>query len=375
MIIMKPLVFKASQKTSIGIELEFQLIHPATFDLISKSKDLIKNIVNSQYSESIKPEVTQSMIEINSSPHTSMKDMQEELTTLRNFLLKEAIKKHVLIAGGGTHPFQKWSLQKIFPSKRYKNIARQYRYLSKCSTVFGQHLHVGCPDGDMAIYLTKALMRFVPHFIVLSASSPFYQGIDTGFNSSRNTALNAYPLSGLMPIEITNWQEFTNYFNKLRKLRIVESMKDFYWDIRPKPEFGTVELRICDTPLTINKAVMLGAYLQGLASYLQAEKPPLHTHDLYYLYHYNRFQASRYGYDGEIVDPLTLKRTTLKEDMLNTMLVLKNYIKKLDSKSFIVSLTKEINAKQNDALFLRKTFHQYNDLPKVVREQCKIWAK
>ncbi len=264
---MKTLPFKSSSLVSLGVELEFQIIDPHSFGLIPRAKDLMRTIKQGPYQKRIKPEITQGMIEINSSVHHSPSILLDELIDIRTFLLNIADQIKINFCGGGTHPFQKWTSLKIFPTSRFKNLSRQYRYLSKRSTVFGQHIHIGCRNSDDAIYLTHALARYVPHFIAISASSPFYQGVDTGYHSSRSNIFSAFPLSGVIPY-LTTWKEFSEYFYKMRNLGIVETMKDFYWDIRPKPEFGTVEVRVFDTPLTFNKAVILAAYLQSLAHYL-----------------------------------------------------------------------------------------------------------
>jgi carboxylate-amine ligase len=107
---------------------------------------------------------------------------------------------NVAIAGGGTHPFQKWSDRQIYPTERFLSVSEKYGFLAKQFTVFGQHVHVGCTSADDAIYLTHALIRYVPHVIALAASSPFYQGVDTAFDSSRLSVVNAFPLSGTMPL-------------------------------------------------------------------------------------------------------------------------------------------------------------------------------
>lgn len=369
---MKTLPFKASSEVSIGVELELQIINPHTYGLISRAKDLIRIIKESPHQKRIKPEITQSMIEVNSSIHTSAMSMRDELIDIKTFLLAQANKLNITFCGGGTHPFQKWTVQKIFPTMRYKKLSRQYRYLSKRSTVFGQHIHVGCLSGDDAIYLTHALARYVPQFIALCASSPFYQGIDTGFHSSRSTVFNSFPLSGVMPYLI-NWKEFSDYFHKLKKLGIVESMKDFYWDIRPKPEFGTVEIRVCDTPLTIKKAVIISAYIQSLALYLLHEKPLSVSHDLYFLYGYNRFQASRYGFDGELVDPATLTHCSVGDDIVNTIKKIERYANQLNNMGVLSQLLDNVINKKNDTHLLRQIFKQVGSLPMVVSEQCAIW--
>jgi gamma-glutamyl:cysteine ligase YbdK (ATP-grasp superfamily) len=120
------------------------------------------------------------------------------------------------------------------------------------------------PDGDTAIYLTHIFSRYVPHFIALSVSSPFQQGEDTSYQSSRLNTVSAFPLSGQMPF-VRSWGEFLEYFDKMRGYGIVEATKDFYWDIRPRPGYGTVEIRVFDTPLSVDRAAALAAYVQGRA--------------------------------------------------------------------------------------------------------------
>jgi glutamate---cysteine ligase / carboxylate-amine ligase len=336
-------------------------------------EDLIRSITESTYKKQIKPEITQSMIELNSSIHYSINDAFNELDDLRTILLRLADNYNFHICGGGTHPFQKWAMQKIFPTKRYKNLSRHYRYLSKRSTVFGQHIHVGCASSEDALYLTHALTCYVPHFIAICASSPFYQGVDTHYHSSRSTVFSAFPLSGVMPY-LSNWKAFSTYFYKMRSLGIIESMKDFYWDIRPKPEFGTVEVRVCDTPLTIKKATVIAAYIQALSKYLLEEKPFEISEELYYVYNYNRFQASRYGYEGEIIDPFSSEKILIADKILKTIKKIKHYANELNSMVYIVQIAQDVAGKRNDAILLRQFLKQHNSFPKVVAEQCKLWT-
>ncbi|MEO8400285.1 MAG: YbdK family carboxylate-amine ligase [Gammaproteobacteria bacterium] len=371
---MKQLPFNHSSLASIGVELELQIIDPMTYGMLSRAKDLIRNVTESPFEEKIKPEITQSMIELNSSVHQTPSQLYADLNEMRLFLLMHAEEIGIKIAGGGTHPFQKWALQKIFPTTRFKNLSHHYRYLSKRSTVFGQHIHVGCPSSEDALYLTHALARYVPHFIAISASSPFYQGIDTGYQSARSNVFSAFPSSGVIPY-LLSWKEFSEYFYKMKQLKIIRSMKDFYWDIRPKPEFGTVEVRVCDTPLTIKKAVIIAAYIQTLSHYLLQEKTITPSHDLYYLYGYNRFQSIRYGFEGDFINPMSLQHTVIAEDILETIKLIDKHTRQLNNSDWLESLTELVNNKKNDTELLRQIFKETGSLPKVVSEQCLMWEK
>lgn len=369
---MKILPFKTSEVCTIGIELEYQIVNPHTFSLVSRAKDLIRNIKESPYKKLIKPEITQSMIEINTSIHHSPGEMLNELLEIQQFLLNQGNKLDIAFCGGGSHPFQKWSSQKIFPLARFKKLSRIYGHLSKRATIFGQHVHIGCKNGEEALYLTHALARYVPQFIAICASSPFYQGVDTGYFSSRSTEFSAFPQSGVIPYLLT-WKKFSEYFYKLKKLDIIHSMKDFYWDIRPHPEFGTVEIRVCDTPLTFKKAVMIAAYIQSLSLYLLKEKPIHLSRDLYYLYAHNRFQATRYGFDGSIIDFKKMKRCLISDDIFDTIKKIENYAYQLNNMDYISLLLENTINKRNDTVLLRKIQKQVNSFPKVVAEECHLW--
>lgn len=364
---MKVLPFNASHEGTLGIELEYQIIDPDSYDLTNKAKDLLHEINKGPYKKTFKPEITQSMIEINSSVHREPYTLIEELSNLRLYLKELGKKLNILFCGGGTHPFQKFELQKIYPTKRFKELSKEFGYLTKRSTVFGQHIHIGCKNAEDALYLTHALGRFVPQFIAMSASSPFLHELDTDFQSCRIHDFNSYPMSGFIPY-LQNWQEFSNYFLKMQQLGIVESMKDVYWDVRPKPEFGTVEIRVFDTPLTIHRAVFIASYVQAVACFLLKNKPAVLCPNLYYLYNYNHFEACRYGYEGPFIDPNTLEKKTIYDDIINTIELLKN-----NTNSDVISkLSIEIN-KKNDASWLRETFKKTGSLQELVKTQCLLW--
>jgi carboxylate-amine ligase len=186
---------------------------------------------------------------------------------------------NVGVCGGGTHPFQHWSERKIFSKPRFKEVSALYGYLAKQFTIFGQHIHVGCESGDDAMFLLHSLNRYVPQFIALAASSPFVQRRDTLFHSARLNSVFAFPLSGRAPFTLS-WDAFERgYFTRMEHTGIVKSMKDFYWDIRPKPEYGTIELRVCDTPLTVERAAALAVYLQALCHRLLRREDPAPSED------------------------------------------------------------------------------------------------
>ncbi|MDN4039402.1 YbdK family carboxylate-amine ligase [Massilia sp. YIM B02443] len=311
--------FAASSPLTMGVELELQLVGLSDFDLAPASPDMLDLLNRKPFPGAVTPEITQSMIEVNSSVHTGYAPLVDELHLIRDTLLAAGDRLNVGLAGGGTHPFQQWSQRRIYEKPRFKEVSSLYGYLAKQFTVFGQHVHIGCGNGDQALFLLHALNRYIPHFIALSASSPFLQGSDTAFQSARLNSVFAFPLSGRAPF-LLRWEDFErDYFKRMEDTGIVRSMKDFYWDLRPKPEYGTIELRVCDTPLTVEHAAALAAYLQALCSYLLEENEPPAREDDYLVYNYNRFQACRFGLDGTIVLPQSHESVLLRDDILATL--------------------------------------------------------
>jgi carboxylate-amine ligase len=225
---------------------------------------------------------------------------------------------------------------------------------------------VGCPGADAALMMLHRLSRYIPHFIALSASSPFVQGQDTAFDSARLNSVFAFPLSGRAPFAL-HWEDFERYYDKMTATGVIHSMKDFYWDIRPKPEFGTVEVRVFDTPLSIERAVALAAYVQALGAWFLAEEPFEPSEDDYLVYTYNRFQACRFGLEGAYVDPATSESFGLREHILLTLQRIQSYVPE-NSKEALQQLRKTVNEGVNDASRLREAYAHAQQLPEVVRQ-------
>ena len=365
--------FASSRPLTLGVELELQIVNTADYDLAPHAEDLLRAVAGRPVPGEIKPEITRSMIELSTGICEDYGDARSQLRTLRDTLVHGARRLEVGLCGGGTHPYQQWSRQRIYSAERFHHLSQLYGYLSKQFTVFGQHVHVGCASADEALVLLHGLARFVPHLIALAASSPFVQGVDTGFHSARLNSVAAFPLSGRAPFVLT-WEDFGVYYGKMLRTGVVASMKDFYWDIRPKPEYGTVEVRVMDTPLTVDKAAALAAYVQCLARWLTAERPFPLKEDDYLPYTFNRFQACRFGPDGTFVDPTSAAHRTLRDDILETFARIESHAIDLRAESAILSLEEDLSVNGNDASWLRREHEREGALAEVVRRQVQLWA-
>jgi len=363
--------FAPSRPLSVGVELELQLLSCNDYNLVSSAPDMLRRIAKFPHAGDVKPEMTRSMIEINTSVQQEYGELVEELRSLRKVVSDAGHFLNVAVAGGGTHPFQHWSEQKIFDAPRFHYLSELYGYLAKQFTIFGQHVHIGCTGPDEALHLMHMLSRYVPHFIALSASSPFVQGHDTGFASARLNSVFSFPLSGRAPF-VLRWNDFEQFFDKMTGTGVVESMKDFYWDIRPKPEFGTIEVRVCDTPLTVEIAAAIACYIQAMSRYIMVEQRVAPEEDDYLVYTFNRFQACRFGLEGVFIDPRTHAQRSVREDIADMLTRIADHATELRAQEAMERL-REILAAGNGTSWLRQTYAREHNLGDVMQLQAELW--
>jgi carboxylate-amine ligase len=174
--------------------------------------------------------------------------------------------------------------------------------------------------------------------------------------------------------EVNTWAEFSDFFDEMHAYGIVESMKDFYWDIRPKPEYGTIEIRICDTPLTVDLAAQLAAYAQTLAADLLLDRRTEPVAPLYRVYGYNRFQACRFGYEASLVYPYSRGQSRLREDLLKTLDRLAPTARDLGTGAALQALERLADRAVNGSRWLRDCYGSNRSLADVVRMQAERWA-
>jgi carboxylate-amine ligase len=366
------LAFASNAFPTVGIELELMLIDPHTGDLKPAAVSLLNDIATTDLNDRIKHEVTQSMIEINSSVHRRHDTLHAELGRIGGALVAAGERLDVGICAGGTHPFHRWQERRVSPGERFQAVEYLYGYLVKQYTVFGQHIHVGCRNGDDAVRVIHFLSLFVPHFIAAAAASPFYRGVDTGFDSCRLNVAAAFPLSGRMP-GLRSWREFLDFFRRLQRLGIASSIKDLYWDIRPKPEFGTVELRVPDTPLDVLTASDLAAYAQVLVELSRSERDFPWLDD--YVYRHNRFQAARFGFDGQMVISSTGERCSVAEHLQSSIEQCTKIARELHCETALRRLSDAASSRHNGAAWLRQRFAEQSSLASVIKESSRLWCE
>ncbi len=306
---MKKITFNRSSGPTIGVELEVQLLDPETLELVPLAPDILKKVPQ-ELKDRIKPEFIQSMVEINTDVCSTVAEVEKDLKGTYNKLNDIAEGLGTVLSLSSIHPFSKSSDQKVSEKLRYKKIMDELQLVGRQFITQGLHVHIGVTDEEEAIKINNNLRIYLPVLLALTASSPFYESEDTGLMSYRSKLFEALPFAG-MPDSLDGWDEYTRLVTLLKKSRVIESVKDIWWDVRPHPYFGTIEVRICDLPCFFRDVLAITALIQALVVALadQFENPEPHIQIL----RSNKWQAARHGLDGFYMDPFLGKKYTMRE--------------------------------------------------------------
>ncbi len=313
--------FQPSERSSLGIEWELELIDHDTRELTSGATEILTEIapVPGEEHPKAKHELLESTIEIITGICSTVAEAREDLAGTLKEVQVAAAKRNLGVMCSGTHPFTDWSTQQISPNPRYAQLVEQMQWLARRLQIFGVHVHVGVRAPEKAIPINNALMMYIPHFLALSSSSPYWMGSDTGLASARSKVFEGLPTAGL-PYSLSGWDAFEEYMDTLISSKTIESIREVWWDIRPHPNFGTVELRICDGIPTLDEISVIAAMAQSLVESFdrQLDKGYTLPQPRMWLVRENKWRAARYGLDAEIVvDDLGQDVKPIKEAILD----------------------------------------------------------
>jgi len=256
-----------------------------------------------QFPESlrIKQELFTSTIEINTDIHNATDSCMQELANLRHQVLGKLNAMGGALLSSGTHPFSRWRNQQVSDDPRYVRLLERLQWMAYRFNIFGIHVHVGMPNGDACIHVMNELLPISPVFLAISANSPFWQSDDTGLSSARVKVFEGLSQGG-MPFYFNNWQDFEHCAGRLLATGSIDSVRDIWWEMRPHPDFGTLEIRIGDMPATCSDAAAYIAYVRAECMAAIGVEPSRKVHPS--LVRENRWRACRYGMRAEIINPL-----------------------------------------------------------------------
>ncbi len=273
----------------------------------------IESLLEAAPAGEIKPELMESVLEVSTDPCMNTSEAGEQLRSLRRQVGQTAAKKNLTIGSAGTHPFAMWEDQRIVARPRYRDLISALRFVARQELIFGMHVHVGIDDADKAMHVANGMRVHVPVLLGLSANSPFWRADSTGLASTRTPIFRAFPRVGLPPY-YRNWEDYERRIEFMITAKVIEDYTYLWHDVRPHPNFGTIEVRVMDSQThiehTLGLAALVQAMVKELAEHYEAGKQlsdyPFEMLDE------NKWLAARHGLDGELVDLPSFERVSTR---------------------------------------------------------------
>jgi glutamate---cysteine ligase / carboxylate-amine ligase len=356
----KQLEFRQSTPLTIGVECEFgiltSLFQPAHVAL---------DIVGAVQSPNVQYELYQHMIEITTGVCSGIKDVERDLTERLESLFRRMPEHNTSLIGTGSLPLLRLEQTVPVETERYQLLRQRRQALYERFTTLGMHVHIGMADTSSCIRFHNYYMHFLPHLLALSANSPFEEGRDTGFASIRPTITESMPIGGL-PYQFKTWQDYKNLCLAMAHADSISDLKDLWWDLRPCPRYGTLEIRICDQPATLAEVTAIAAFVHCLGHWFSAHQNWLDEmpRPNNWRMRENKWRVMRYGLDATIVVNDAGDTKPLKDDIGDWLERLQPFYEKLGYEGHL-SMLKQIIEKGNGAQRQRRVFEAKGNLEAV----------
>ena len=361
--------FGTSEPYTLGVEEEYMLLDPESFDLVQHIEMVLDAIQGDELAGRLNAELMQSVLEIATPVCRTAGDVMEELTTLRGYVRDVARGQGLRVGSAGTHPFSLFERQRITAKDRYHALIDQLQYVARRELIFGMHIHVAVDDPDKAIQIVNGLLPHLAPLLALSASSPFWRGEPTGLASSRQIVFSAFPRSGPPP-RFRDYEDYASVVGQLERTGCIADYTHIWWDIRPHPKWGTIEVRICDAVTRVEDAVAIAAYCQALVKQLSErydageEIPSYHR----ILTTENKWLAARYGLDAPVMDLATGSRirSPIAKLVRRTLRDLEPHARELGSERELEGIA-ALLGRGNSAERQLRVYNANRDIVEVVR--------
>lgn len=294
---------------SIGLEEELMIVDRENYDLVNAIESLLEDASDGE----IKPELMESVLEIATKPCANTREAGVQLRSLRAQVAKTAAARNLLIGSAGTHPFAMWEDQRIVARPRYRDLISALRFVARQELIFGLHVHVGVDDPDKAIHVANGMRVHVPVLQALSCNSPFWRADRSGLMSTRVPIFRAFPRVGIPPA-YEDWDHYCREIDFMVRSGVMEDYTYLWYDVRPHPKFGTVEIRACDAQTRVEHTLALAALIQAMVKELcehYESGEPLSPYP-WQMLDENKWLAARHGLDAELVDLPSSERIATK---------------------------------------------------------------
>ena len=299
---------------TLGVEEELMIVDSETLDLTNSIEGLLEDLADAGTEGEVKPELMESVCEIATTPCRTAAEAGAQLEALRRTVSSVAGRRGLSLGAAGTHPFALWEDQRIVSRPRYRDLIAGLQFVARQELIFGIHVHVGMDDPDKAIHVVNGMRVHLPLLLALSANSPFWRGDSTGLLSTRTPIFRAFPRVGIPP----RYDDFGDWSRRIEFMVASKSIVDYtylWYDVRPHPKFGTVEVRVMDSQTRVEHTVALAALVQAMVKELAEhfESGQELSRYPYEMLDENKWVAARHGLGGELVDLPTRERVRTSE--------------------------------------------------------------
>ena len=351
---------------TLGVEEEYQIVDARTRVLRPRAGRVVP-AAQEEVGDEATNELFLSQIEIGTPPRRSLADVRAEIVRLRRAVIEAAGRSGCRIAAAGTHPFSHWDDQAITPKPRYFGIADDFQQLAREQIVCGCHVHVGIGDREGALGVMNRVRPWLPALLALSANSPFWLGLDSGFSSYRTELFGRFPTAGL-PLPFASRAEFDALVADLVAVEGIEDASKLYWDARPSSHFETLEFRVADVCMTIDEAVMIAGLCRALARACLADhhrgEPMVSVRPE--LLRIAKFRASRHGLEGDLIAPLEKKAVPAAKHIATLLAFARPELEEEGDWDEVSALVKETLKRGNGAHRQREAYAQASHFEDVV---------
>jgi carboxylate-amine ligase len=287
---------------TIGIEEELMICDAETLEL-SQSIEVILGALPDDLPGEVKPELMQSVLEVATQPCDGVAEAGDQLRRLRRTVRAVAEENGLAIGAAGTHPAALYEDQLIVDRPRYTELAAELSWIAEQELIFGTHVHVGIDGAEKAIYVADGMRGYLPLLLAMSSNSPLWRGKTTGMMSSRTPVFRAFPRVGIPPYYGT-WDIYSHRVEQMMRGGAIPDYTYLWWDVRPHPNLGTVELRVFDQQTRVEHTIGFAALAQALVHQLAADYdegvPSIeHPHELI---DDNKVRAAVVGIEGRLID-------------------------------------------------------------------------
>ena len=286
---------------TLGIEEELMICDAETLELeqgIERILDAMPEVTGY-----VKPELMQSVLEVATLPCADVGEAAAQLTALRWAVIEVAESLGLAVGAAGTHPSARYEDQKIVDRERYRELAGELGWIAKQELIFGTHIHVGIDDAEKAIYVADGIRGYLPLLLGMSSNSPLWRSTVTGMMSARTPVFRSFPRVGIPPYYGT-WEIYSHRVELMMRGGAIPDYTYLWWDVRPHPNLGTVELRVFDQQTRIEHTIGFAALAQSLAHRLATsfeDGVPSMEHP-WELIDDNKVRAALVGIEGKLID-------------------------------------------------------------------------